>query len=63
LQQTTLDDLPLAARNYTPDPQLTRRHFVPKGEVEKLIRDGAPRAEVERLSRWGGRSSKNAPKI
>jgi hypothetical protein len=63
MQQTPLDDLPLAARNYKPDPELTHRHFVPKVEVLKLIRDGAPRAEIEKLCRFGGCSSKDAPKI
>jgi hypothetical protein len=63
MQHTPPDDLPLAARNYKPDPNLTHRHFVPKTEILKLIRNGAPRSEIEKLSRLGGCSSKNAPKV
>jgi hypothetical protein len=43
-----------AARPHQSDPTLTHRNFVPPGEMRKLIRDGAPREERERLSRFGG---------
>ena len=48
------DDLPDAVRAYTPSPALTHRNYVPASDVRKLIRDGAPRAEIEKLCRFGG---------
>jgi hypothetical protein len=52
------DDLPDAVRAYVPDPAMRHRGFVPKADVERLRKRGAPRAEIERLCALGGWTAK-----
>jgi hypothetical protein len=40
------------------DPALTHRNFVASSDIRKLIRECAPRAEIEKLSRLGGWQSR-----
>jgi hypothetical protein len=54
----TVGDLPDAVRDYRPDPAMISRGFVPASAIRKLIREHAPRAEIERLTRLGGQAAK-----